>query len=296
MALVADGWHMSSHALAMGLAYVVHVAGRSPFMRTRMSFGTGKISALGGYTSALLLCGDRALGRSAERLAARLARPRRLRARDRRRGRWARRERLERAHPDRAPTPARPAACPRPPRRRPLARRTSTPSDARPEPRAAVAHVARGCAHEHPRHRRAARRQDLRLGVPRSRDRADRLRARAVLGRAPRQDLGADAARLHAGFGRRGRGPGPDRAELRRRRASTPTCGNSRRGSSPASFRSRRTSRSSPNTSRTRSPSSLPHPRHGRGESLPGRALSGRLRLKRGRTAGPILTFARVLG
>jgi cation diffusion facilitator family transporter len=55
MALVADGWHMSSHALAMGLAYLVHVAGRSPFMRTRMSFGTGKISALGGYTSALLL-------------------------------------------------------------------------------------------------------------------------------------------------------------------------------------------------------------------------------------------------
>jgi cation diffusion facilitator family transporter len=55
MALVADGWHMSSHALAMGLAYLVHIAGRSPFMRTRMSFGTGKVSALGGYTSALLL-------------------------------------------------------------------------------------------------------------------------------------------------------------------------------------------------------------------------------------------------
>jgi cation diffusion facilitator family transporter len=55
MALVADGWHMSSHALAMGLAYLVHLACRSRFMRTRMSFGTGKLSALGGYTSALLL-------------------------------------------------------------------------------------------------------------------------------------------------------------------------------------------------------------------------------------------------
>ena len=56
MALVADGWHMSSHALAMGLAWIVHVACKSPRMRARMSFGTGKISALGGYTSALLLC------------------------------------------------------------------------------------------------------------------------------------------------------------------------------------------------------------------------------------------------
>jgi cation diffusion facilitator family transporter len=65
MALVADGWHMSSHALAMGLAYVVHVAARSPFMRTRMSFGTGKISALGGYTSALLLAAV-ALGAGAQ--------------------------------------------------------------------------------------------------------------------------------------------------------------------------------------------------------------------------------------
>jgi cation diffusion facilitator family transporter len=55
MALVADGWHMSSHALAMGLAYLVHVAGRHPVVRTRMSFGTGKLSALGAYTSALLL-------------------------------------------------------------------------------------------------------------------------------------------------------------------------------------------------------------------------------------------------
>ena len=57
MALAADGWHMSSHALAMGLALLVHVACRSSFMRTRMSFGTGKLSALGGYTSALLLSG-----------------------------------------------------------------------------------------------------------------------------------------------------------------------------------------------------------------------------------------------
>jgi cation diffusion facilitator family transporter len=55
MALVADGWHMSSHALAMAVALIVHVAARSPFMRMRMSFGTGKVRALGAYTSALLL-------------------------------------------------------------------------------------------------------------------------------------------------------------------------------------------------------------------------------------------------
>jgi cation diffusion facilitator family transporter len=55
MALVADGWHMSAHALAMGLAYAAHLASRNPTVRRRMSFGTGKISALGAYTSALLL-------------------------------------------------------------------------------------------------------------------------------------------------------------------------------------------------------------------------------------------------
>ncbi len=55
MALVADGWHMSSHALAMALAWLVYVASRSPRFRAKMSFGTGKLSALGGYTSALLL-------------------------------------------------------------------------------------------------------------------------------------------------------------------------------------------------------------------------------------------------
>ena len=53
MALVADGWHMSSHALAMFLAWMVYVIGRKPALRARMSFGTGKVSALGGwYTGA----------------------------------------------------------------------------------------------------------------------------------------------------------------------------------------------------------------------------------------------------
>ncbi len=57
MALVADGWHMSSHAVAMALAWLVYVASRSARFRSRMSFGTGKLNALGGYTSALILGG-----------------------------------------------------------------------------------------------------------------------------------------------------------------------------------------------------------------------------------------------
>ena len=57
MALVADGWHMSSHATAMFLTFVVHRAARSERLRARLAFGPAKLRALGGYTSALLLGG-----------------------------------------------------------------------------------------------------------------------------------------------------------------------------------------------------------------------------------------------
>jgi cation diffusion facilitator family transporter len=70
MALLADGWHMSSHALAMGLSLVAYVLARRYARDTRFAFGTWKIEILGGFSSALLLAGVAALMlfQSAERL------------------------------------------------------------------------------------------------------------------------------------------------------------------------------------------------------------------------------------
>ena len=53
MALLADGYHMASHAGALGLAYVVYRLARSPKLSQGLNFGTGKLLALGGYTSAI---------------------------------------------------------------------------------------------------------------------------------------------------------------------------------------------------------------------------------------------------
>ncbi|EPJ8783817.1 CDF family iron/cobalt efflux transporter AitP [Pseudomonas aeruginosa] len=55
MALLADGWHMSSHALALGLAVLAYGAARRYANDPRFSFGTWKIEVLASYTSALLL-------------------------------------------------------------------------------------------------------------------------------------------------------------------------------------------------------------------------------------------------
>lgn len=57
MALLADGWHMSSHALALGLSSLAYAAARRLAADTRFAFGTWKIEVLGGYTSALFLVG-----------------------------------------------------------------------------------------------------------------------------------------------------------------------------------------------------------------------------------------------
>lgn len=57
MALLADGWHMSSHALALGLSVVAYAAARRFATDRRFAFGTWKIEILGGYTSAILLVG-----------------------------------------------------------------------------------------------------------------------------------------------------------------------------------------------------------------------------------------------
>lgn len=55
MALLADGWHMSSHMLALGLAYFAYRAARHYTHDQRFSFGTWKIEILAGYSSAILL-------------------------------------------------------------------------------------------------------------------------------------------------------------------------------------------------------------------------------------------------
>ncbi len=55
MALLADGWHMSSHTLALGLAVGAYVLARRFAQDRRFAFGTWKIEILGAYTSALLL-------------------------------------------------------------------------------------------------------------------------------------------------------------------------------------------------------------------------------------------------
>lgn len=61
MALLADGWHMSSHALAIGLSVFAYGAARRLARDPRFAFGTWKIEILGGFASAVLLLGVAAL-------------------------------------------------------------------------------------------------------------------------------------------------------------------------------------------------------------------------------------------
>jgi cation diffusion facilitator family transporter len=55
MALLADGWHMSSHALAIGLSAFAYTAARRYAKDPRFTFGTWKIEVLAGFTSAVFL-------------------------------------------------------------------------------------------------------------------------------------------------------------------------------------------------------------------------------------------------
>jgi cation diffusion facilitator family transporter len=57
MALLADGWHMSSHTLAIGLSALAYAAARKYAKDPRFAFGTWKIEVLGGFTSAIFLLG-----------------------------------------------------------------------------------------------------------------------------------------------------------------------------------------------------------------------------------------------
>jgi Co/Zn/Cd efflux system component len=55
MALLADGWHMSTHVLAFLITAVAYYFARTQAGNARFSFGTGKIGVLGGFTSAVVL-------------------------------------------------------------------------------------------------------------------------------------------------------------------------------------------------------------------------------------------------
>jgi len=57
MALLADGWHMSSHALAIGLATLAYAMARRHARDPRFAFGSWKIEILSGFTSAIMLLG-----------------------------------------------------------------------------------------------------------------------------------------------------------------------------------------------------------------------------------------------
>jgi cation diffusion facilitator family transporter len=55
MALVADGWHMSTHAAAMLISALAYFYARRHARNPRFTFGTGKLGDLAGFASAIIL-------------------------------------------------------------------------------------------------------------------------------------------------------------------------------------------------------------------------------------------------
>ena len=55
MALLADGWHMATHVGAFGIALFAYRYARKHAESTRFTYGTGKVSVLGGFASAVAL-------------------------------------------------------------------------------------------------------------------------------------------------------------------------------------------------------------------------------------------------
>ena len=55
MALLADGLHMASHTAALGITTIAYIYTRRCAADSRFCFGTGKVNAFAGYTSAVLL-------------------------------------------------------------------------------------------------------------------------------------------------------------------------------------------------------------------------------------------------
>jgi cation diffusion facilitator family transporter len=75
MALLADGWHMSTHVIAFLITAVAYYLSRKHSSNAQFTFGTGKIGVLGGFSSAVVLAMIALLmaGESAHRLFAPLA-------------------------------------------------------------------------------------------------------------------------------------------------------------------------------------------------------------------------------
>jgi cation diffusion facilitator family transporter len=55
MALLADGWHMGTHAAALGIAGLAYLFARRHARNPSFSFGTGKFGELAAFSSALIL-------------------------------------------------------------------------------------------------------------------------------------------------------------------------------------------------------------------------------------------------
>ena len=55
MALTADGWHMSTHVVALGIAALAYRFARARQNDPRFTFGTGKLGELAGFASAIIL-------------------------------------------------------------------------------------------------------------------------------------------------------------------------------------------------------------------------------------------------
>jgi cation diffusion facilitator family transporter len=55
MALLADGWHMATHAAALAIAALAYRYARNHARDPRFAFGTGKLGDLAGFTSAIVL-------------------------------------------------------------------------------------------------------------------------------------------------------------------------------------------------------------------------------------------------
>src|SRR5512139_3136759 len=55
MALFADGVHMGSHMVGLGISFLAYIYARRHAHDKQFSFGTGKVNALAGYSSAIFL-------------------------------------------------------------------------------------------------------------------------------------------------------------------------------------------------------------------------------------------------
>ena len=55
MALLADGWHMATHAAALGIAGLAYLFARRQAGNSRFTFGTGKFGDLAAFSSAIIL-------------------------------------------------------------------------------------------------------------------------------------------------------------------------------------------------------------------------------------------------